>query len=471
MLSPLLTRLQSTRHRWGAILAIGLAAAAAALASGPLATRPVAAATGAVCGTPGFATRPTASAIVGQTVTLYTSDRCSGGGHASYAFFIRRGTAKWKLLRGWGGPLVGWRTTGQPAGALQLLAWASAVPRGGPQATRVIGYHLDRTEPAYSTLRCTAAGIGTLPAASAAVGTTTTVYASGQCPGGVGAHYAFFLRRGSTGSWTLLRGWGGPLLAWSTAGQPPGPAQLLVWVSSVAGGSGQAGAITGYQLLSTAGAILPPGNPAATIQPSPNYVAACDASGTSTLCRDQALAALDNARALEGLPPLALPPIFWSLSPAEQLFVVVNEERTARGEAPFAGLTSALDSIAQSAAIGQTDPWPSSWTIASDNVQAWGGNLAVDQNVLTATYDWMYNDGYGSGNADCTSPTAAGCWGHRDNILATWQPANGVHLLMGAGSAFANYYAFQSMTQAFALAQGPMPALVYSWATAQSEGF
>ncbi len=466
---PGLARLRSVPGRWAAILTIGLAAAAAAGA--PLAALPAAAATGAVCGTPGFAARPAPSAVVGQTVTLYTSDHCSAGHHASYAFFIRRGTARWKLIRGWGGPLLGWHTGGQPAGAVQLLTWASAVPRGGPQGSRVLSYHLESVQTAESALHCTAAGIGVLPAGSAALGTTATVYASARCPSGSTPHWAFFERPGSTGPWTLLRGWGGPLLAWPTGGRPAGAAQLLVWASSVAAGAGQAGAITPYQLFSTAGAVLPPRNPSATIPPAPDYAAACDASGTSTVCRDQVVAALDSARALEGLPPLALPPVFWSLTPAERIFVVVNEERTARGEAPFAGLTTALDSIAQSAAVARTDPWPSSWTIAGDTVQAWGGNLAVDQNVLTASYDWVYNDGYGGDNGDCASPTASGCWAHRDNVLATWRPSGDIHLLMGAGSAPANYYAFQSMTQAFALAQGPMPPLVYSWATAQSQGF
>ena len=33
-------------------------------------------------------------------------------------------------------------------------------------------------------------------------------------------------------------------------------------------------------------------------------------------------------------------------------------------------------------------------------------------------YGWMYDDGSAGENKDCTSPTAPGCWGHRDNILA-----------------------------------------------------
>lgn len=37
---------------------------------------------------------------------------------------------------------------------------------------------------------------------------------------------------------------------------------------------------------------------------------------------------------------------------------------------------------------------------------------------LAAMYGWMYYDGPGGFNLDCTSSDSSGCWGHRDNILA-----------------------------------------------------
>jgi hypothetical protein len=36
---------------------------------------------------------------------------------------------------------------------------------------------------------------------------------------------------------------------------------------------------------------------------------------------------------------------------------------------------------------------------------------------MGANYFWMYDDGPGSPNADCTPSNQSGCWGHRDNIL------------------------------------------------------
>ena len=37
---------------------------------------------------------------------------------------------------------------------------------------------------------------------------------------------------------------------------------------------------------------------------------------------------------------------------------------------------------------------------------------------LAAMYLWMYYDGPGGSNEDCTSSRDSGCWGHRDAILA-----------------------------------------------------
>jgi hypothetical protein len=38
-------------------------------------------------------------------------------------------------------------------------------------------------------------------------------------------------------------------------------------------------------------------------------------------------------------------------------------------------------------------------------------------NPLEALYFWMYDDGPGSANIDCSSSDHSGCWGHRQNVL------------------------------------------------------
>ena len=77
-------------------------------------------------------------------------------------------------------------------------------------------------------------------------------------------------------------------------------------------------------------------------------------------------------------------------------------------------MATALDQASQSAAAQNTDPSPPAgfrWT-------SWGGNWAgAVGNPLEAIYFWMYDDGLGSYNIDCTPSNSSGCWGHRHNIL------------------------------------------------------
>ena len=65
------------------------------------------------------------------------------------------------------------------------------------------------------------------------------------------------------------------------------------------------------------------------------------------------------------------------------------------------------------------DPWPLLESLHGQSQIGFASNWAGGQpNALVAYYGWMYDDGYGSGNIDCRTPTAPGCWGHRQNILA-----------------------------------------------------
>lgn len=51
-----------------------------------------------------------------------------------------------------------------------------------------------------------------------------------------------------------------------------------------------------------------------------------------------------------------------------------------------------------------------------------GGTWASGMTTLGADFLWMYADGWGGSpagtpNTACTSPSAAGCWAHRDELL------------------------------------------------------
>jgi hypothetical protein len=157
-------------------------------------------------------------------------------------------------------------------------------------------------------------------------------------------------------------------------------------------------------------------NPPANVAPNPDFFNSC--SGTSyddsTACVNAAVAAIDNARAQEGLPGLVLPTNWYSLDQDQQLFVLTNLERTVRGLPPLAAMSTALDQAAAAGAADGSDPTPPTgypWSLWGSN---WGGAIG---NPLVVVYLWMYDDGPGSSNIDCPATGGSGCWGHRDNVL------------------------------------------------------
>jgi hypothetical protein len=192
--------------------------------------------------------------------------------------------------------------------------------------------------------------------------------------------------------------------------------------------------------------------------PQPNFLPSC--SGTqydgSPGCTGAALAAIANARHQEGLPALTLPSNWAQLSPERQLFVVTNLERTARGLPPLSAMASALDQAAEQGASQDTDPPPPNGFPYSQ----WGSNWAgAVGNPLEAMYFWMYDDGPGSANIDCTPSNQRGCWGHRDNVLLEL-PCR--VCVAGAGWAPQGYQRSPSMTMLVVESSGS-PAQDFSW--------
>ena len=288
--------------------------------------------------------------------------------------------------------------------------------------------------------------------------------------------------------------------------------------------------------------IVPPANPPQNILPNPNYDNCSGDSCTvgppcynssfepafsSPSCVQEQVQAIDNARAAEGVGPLYLPTDYGQLTPAEQVFVVIDLERVGRGLPPFAGLVSSLDSLAETGVNPPGLPpgyWedpvlPSGFSLGAGTNLAWDctlqGQYPYDYSVscpglgnagasiaaggmispLDADFSWMYNDGWGgslssTSNIDCTSPAAQGCWGHRDNILGPYPtsarfvsatstsslqvlaspvPAT---LVMGAAVDNALYDGFPEGNYAaiFLSMTGTPPPFVYSWAQAVAAG-
>ncbi|NMP24897.1 hypothetical protein [Sulfobacillus harzensis] len=163
-----------------------------------------------------------------------------------------------------------------------------------------------------------------------------------------------------------------------------------------------------------------PPPPTSNLSPRPNFNRTCAEWGLqSHACLVDTVRALDNARRKEGIGPIYLPRNWTNLTPADQIFVITNLERIARSEHPLPGLTASLNRVAKRGAARGTDPILRSPAGPALSIWAEGvGPLASD-------YGWMYDDGWNgplrrTPNLACTSATATGCWGHRDNILAEW---------------------------------------------------
>ena len=193
-------------------------------------------------------------------------------------------------------------------------------------------------------------------------------------------------------------------------------------------------------------------------------------------CTNYILEAINNARAVEGVPAMHLPSNWYNLTPQQQLFVVANLERVDRGLAPYLGLNAALNVEAQHAARSNSDPGIAAGFAIGTNAEgtpamggAWGGGF----NVLATDYVWMYLDGWAgsrsaTSNVACTTPNNLGCWAHREELLGTAPHFNpGVGLAatnaeMGTGYAVVGGHS--SLVDLIELPKSGQPAMIFTWA-------
>ena len=272
-------------------------------------------------------------------------------------------------------------------------------------------------------------------------------------------------------------------------------APFLLFGSFIFGSATQAVAAGGPRL----------NDPSANLSPSPNFLASglCTETGLATHCTNPCmrivgsnssrhaafpivngspactasiLSAMNVARTEEGLSTLVLPTNWSRLGPQEQLFVIVDLERTARGLPPYLGLNRQLRAAAQIAAVHETDPnYAANFSVGLDpeGVRGMGSTLAVGYTPLGADYVWMYQDGWGgtrssTPNIACTSVHAPGCWGHRNELLGfdgAYDFGVGLHCTtceMGTG--FAIVHGVGSLTGLVELPASSPPAMYFTWA-------
>ncbi len=246
--------------------------------------------------------------------------------------------------------------------------------------------------------------------------------------------------------------------------------------------------LTGAALLGTAHAaaastagnrgILLPGNPARSMAPATSLLSSCRAGDDGSTCNQLALTAIGRARqALEKMGGMSLSLAAYArLTPVQQLFVVVNLERTERGLAPAVVLSRSLSAIAQAGAQAGRDPavgrvartLPGGGRTVYAGA-TWSGGWI---NPLGADYAWMYDDGPGGSNLDCHAGSSRLCWGHRDILLTDSGQASchggAGELAMGTGHAGRGAGYGESDTVLMAAACGPVPTdATFTWAKAK----
>ncbi len=220
-----------------------------------------------------------------------------------------------------------------------------------------------------------------------------------------------------------------------------------------------AGSSLSIQLLdsSTASAtgLLPPNNPPANVTQD-DTPAPPNCSGTyATICEEIDLHEVNLARKQEGVAPMVLPDGFSQMPVTEQIWVVSNLERKGRGVSVFQNTDASLNTYAQDGAVSNDDPsFPEN---ISSGGSIWAGGYS---DALEADYGWMYDDGPGGQNLDCTSSDSSGCWGHRDNILANYGSNEATGTGYESGGVYTTSYA-----QLFVGGYTSTSATLYSWSS------
>lgn len=191
----------------------------------------------------------------------------------------------------------------------------------------------------------------------------------------------------------------------------------------------------------------------------------CNAAPTGEQCIDAAVYYLDRARAKVGLPAYALPANFPSLSPPQQLFILVDLDRVQYGLQPITGMTAALNHAALVSGVWRADD-PHSSNTTGLNIW-WPGWAGAFHNAPMAYEAWVWADGLGSKNPRCTRTDHSRCWGHRHSVLWNYGP------VLAMGAAAGRDLRHHHLGYAYLFVGGDAdytPTYTYTWKQAVADG-
>ena len=191
----------------------------------------------------------------------------------------------------------------------------------------------------------------------------------------------------------------------------------------------------------------------------------CRGAPTGKKCIDAVVYYLDKARSRVHLPPYALPANFPTLSPPQQLFILVNLDRVQYGLQPISGMTAHLSHAALVSGVWRADdPHPSNTTGLNTWWPGWAGAF---YNAPMAYETWVWNDGLGSTNPRCTPSDHSRCWGHRHSVLWKYGPV----LAMGAAAGRDSRHHRRGYTYLFVGGNAAYtPTYTYTWKQAVEDG-
>lgn len=146
-------------------------------------------------------------------------------------------------------------------------------------------------------------------------------------------------------------------------------------------------------LLATMAFVVGSGLPSEAVTATPASratVAYCQQAAITAKCLHAVVADFDIARRKEGLGAIVLPTNFVHLSAPRQMFVLINIERIDRHLPPFNGLSSTLNSVAQTGANHDAAGHPpTNMPASTPHASEW----SKVSNALFSDFVWMYDGG------------------------------------------------------------------------------